>query len=314
MMDRCKTHHHHIMKLISGEISPHEQKELQDHAAGCPVCSALLNTDKMLAEMTNPIETPAQEAFISMRQSVLRQIRNRRRPKNAFSLTEWISDRKRGFSWQYAVATLLIFFSGFLTHLFLAGTEPTPQAEAALVDHIEQTAVYHTSLEQTQDSPYRFTDLQVERLNEDQLALSFTVSRHLKLIRQKDDPIISEILAQAIINQNATAARISFLDHTTAQGDPRIKEALLIALRTDPSAAVRLKALERLQTYPIDDDIRETLLQVLQADKSVSVRLIAIDYLTGQNIEKELIGETLGSQQEGKYAAIRQKALQYIRY
>lgn len=313
-MKKCNTYRSLLKKYIAGEINPADTEELLDHAASCPVCGGIIRTHDLLAQEPFPADIPSEKEFSHMRSVVLHDIPSGTRKRTPLSetLDEWLSVfmLKPAFS---AALTVVIFAAGFLSARILLN-ENAPDPERALVHAIGQTAAHHTSLQQTQDSPYRFTDLSVQSAEEGNLELSFTVSRHLSLIRSKDDPLTKEILAQSLVNELHTADRLQTINYVESIQGHRIQEALIIAIETDPSPAVRLRALSRLAEFPMDPEIRDALIGVLNADESVSMRLNAIDYLTENRIDAALIRESIDSQYPGKYSAVRNKLAHYINY
>jgi len=100
-----------------------------------------------------------------------------------------------------------------------------------------------------------------------------------------EDPRIQSLLVTGVtdgLNPNVRLQSIQVLHQAstgnTADAD-EVKQALLGALQHDPSALVRLKALEGLKPYAGDVSIRVALANVLQKDVDANVRAEAIGLL-----------------------------------
>jgi hypothetical protein len=102
-----------------------------------------------------------------------------------------------------------------------------------------------------------------------------------------DDPRIRQLLllgAKNRVNQGVRTDSVGLLADECRAGhecsDGPIRNALMVALRYDKSANVRLKALEGLQPYIGDDvRVRDAILGALMSDKDAEVRTQAISLL-----------------------------------
>jgi hypothetical protein len=102
-----------------------------------------------------------------------------------------------------------------------------------------------------------------------------------------DDPRIRQLLllgARNRVNSGVRDDSLGLLADECRAGhqcdDGPIRDALLVALRYDKSAAVRLKALEGLQPYVADDvRVRDAVLESIMKDTDPKVRVQAIGLL-----------------------------------
>lgn len=102
-----------------------------------------------------------------------------------------------------------------------------------------------------------------------------------------DDPGIRQLLllgAQSPLNPGVAQKSVSLLADECLAGhqcsDGPIRKALLVALRYDKSAAVRLKALNGLKPYVAEDmRVRDGVLEALMDDDDAAVRSRAIELL-----------------------------------
>ncbi len=102
-----------------------------------------------------------------------------------------------------------------------------------------------------------------------------------------DDPQIRQLLlvgTQSAVNPGVAQNSLSLLADECLAGhecsDGPIRKALLVALRYDKSAAVRLRALNGLKPYVAEDiRVRDAVLDALMNDEDATVRSRAIDLL-----------------------------------
>jgi len=305
---QCKQFKSLIIKYIADEINPRDREILEKHMDQCPDCRKLIESHSLTEETFKTVKLPEESEFLKMRQDVIRSIRTQPVKTSVF---QKIYDAIIALEYRTALgaaAAILLFFAGY----FINDFSNINKADTSFVEQMGSTAVRHTSLSETQNSPYRFSDLKVTELDEENLELSFTVCRTMNLVRTKDDPLTKEILAQNLINETGTAKRLQTINYSNSIFDNRIKQALILAVLNDPVDAVRLRAMSRLIEFSLDEEIKTTLLEVLEKDSSVSMRLSAIEYLMQNQTEKTYIDEVLSAQQHGKFSAVRNKALIYI--
>jgi hypothetical protein len=102
-----------------------------------------------------------------------------------------------------------------------------------------------------------------------------------------DDPQIRELLlvgAQSQVNPGVAQNSLSLLAEECLAGhecsDGPVRKALLVALRYDKSAGVRLRALNGLKPYVAEDmRVRDAVLEALMNDGDANVRSRAIELL-----------------------------------
>ncbi len=109
------------------------------------------------------------------------------------------------------------------------------------------------------------------------------------------DPQIQELLVSGVTdgsNPNVRLQSIQVLHQASSQitaDSEEVKQALLGALERDPSAGVRLKALEGLKQFSGDVSVRVALANVLQKDNDPTVRAQAIELLASHT-DGSLVG------------------------
>jgi len=129
-----------------------------------------------------------------------------------------------------------------------------------------------------------------------------------------DDPQIRQLLLIAAQNHTAGAhddsvgllaeeCRNGHQCGNDADGNP-VRNALMVALRYDKSAAVRLKALEGLQPYIAEDNrVRDAVLEALMHDDSAAVRTQAIALIepVGADSSVQEVLHTVSQQDDNPY-------------
>jgi hypothetical protein len=168
---------------------------------------------------------------------------------------------------------------------------PAPAARLALTltDLVDREAV--DSARGVGDTPFRYSNLRLRELDGDRLALTVDVAAEIDLVRSKNDPLVNDILADAMVSESSLGARLKAVK--LAGSNPRLHRALATAALHDPDVSVRLRALTRLvEQSPAAAETQETLLAVLESEESVAMRLLAVDSLNEDHLGPDLL-ETL---------------------
>ena len=95
----------------------------------------------------------------------------------------------------------------------------------------------------------------------------------------REDDGIRTLLLGAARGSDDPGVRMDSVEMLAGQSALENRNAILNAVRTDPNAAVRVKAIESLRQFPIDPAAREALEFVLAHDRDSGVRTVAIDAL-----------------------------------
>ena len=273
-MMSCKKYKTYIAKALAEEISPAEWTAFIEHAKHCPECQALLHIHTALNSEKPVFPMPAQEEFGQMRAQVLRRIQSKRPKKSPFNLGElWHIIYTS--AWRPAVAFSLIL--GFL----LGRMMPTEESNLGtkIIEGITTLAKERTQSFTEDKSKYRYDNVSFKELNENKVEMSFDVSTHVDVVRKKDDPLFRELLAQTLLSPVNTGTRLKAIGFMENLTDPKLKQALIHTLHHEPSPAVRMEAINRLQQFPSDDDIARIMREVIKKEEIVKIRIDALDYL-----------------------------------
>lgn len=309
-MSGCKTYQSMVKKLLSDEINETDKSELYRHAESCRHCRAVIKTYDHLKAQLSPVPHPNEARFRTMRQNVLQAIRAKQtgavKTRSSFRFNaffQWL--RQPAVAYAFA---LLLLISGWFLGRETSPANSEPSVFAPLTSGIKQTAFRPTM----EKASYLFENVRVRPAAHNRVKLSFNVSTHLEMVREKDDPLVKEVIAQSILNARLNGSQIKSLDYAKDFMDPKIKAALIKTMQHDDYMAVRLKAMEQLMAYPADPQIQEAMLQVLKNEPSTYMRLLAIDYLAKNEVEPSLLKPQLEALNEGRNAPVLMKARQYL--
>jgi len=168
-----------------------------------------------------------------------------------------------------------------------------------------------------------------DSVNTGEVEFTFDATKQVTMKGKLSDPSIQKILAEALVNEKNPGTRIQTVNaladisvkhagqtYGNNSLNPKVKSALLTALKFDGNPAVRLEALKALLNFPFDNDINEALLYTLQHDKNSGLRIAAINGLAsatqnGKTIDPETI-KILNQQvknDDNEYVRIRAASL-----
>jgi HEAT repeat protein len=131
-----------------------------------------------------------------------------------------------------------------------------------------------------------------------------------------EDPSIREFLVNGVtdgFNPNVRLKSIQILHEAPSNNadSEEVRQALLRALDHDPSAAVRLKALDGLKQFATDATVRKALASVLQKDDDPNVRLQAIDLLAAHH-DDSIVGVLQNLLQREDNSFVRGQMIQLL--
>lgn len=311
-MKKCKSYEKFLKKYITGEISAADEKRLLAHIKTCDYCREIYQLHHSLVDKKVDIPLPETNAFVKMREQVIRKIRLKRSQVAQPWYLKYLDNfmfylSKPAFA---SIFLVMVFIIGFLSRsLFL---EKTIQPKDYLLKNIKHTAMSNNNLRDVENSPYIFSNVQFREVDDQNIALSFDVATHVEFMSSKDDPLVKEVLAQSLLNPEPLGTRLKTLTFAQEIMDPKIKEALIFALKDDPDLAVRMRAMSSLMVYPDDQQIQDAFLQVLKEEESVNMRLMAIDYLAQTDVNAQALQNTMPYLKSDRDAAVRHKLNQYL--
>lgn len=126
--------------------------------------------------------------------------------------------------------------------------------------------------------------------------VSYTELKPYQYKVKANDPIVKKLLLARLLTDDNPGYRLKTvntigqrIEDNTIKADPKVKIALIIALKKDENAAVRKEALTLLINYKYDKDIRDAFLYVLSNDKNSGMRVAAINALASLKEKGEVM-------------------------
>lgn len=266
-----------IEALFEGRVDPDEATRLLgERAEDSAELEELAELVDTLARIDPAIDLPSDAEFGAARRQVLDRIAATDGPRRPSPWSRWLP----------LAAGLVAFAVGLAVGQSRA--ETAAPSEPTLADLVTRSA-----LATDRGNDFRFSNLRLEDVGNDMLAVSVNVESDLRLVRPKNDLLVSDILASSLISDdvNSLGARLKAVRY--APTNPRVHEALRTVVLHDADMSVRLKALERLiENHPRSTETQETLVTVLENEASVVMRLLALDALADDYLQPDLL-ETL---------------------
>ncbi len=309
MPDKNKTREL-LDKLISGGISEQEHRELKNLVQEFPEYNDVYQNHQLLMEADSPFEEPATEKLTAMRQSVIRNIRN----IELNTSSDWLSDFSdwvRGFVTkpEMAVAAITLLLGFFLGRIAPVDQE---SISSGLMQQISFLAQENDNFAASKNSPYRYSNIEIKEVNGGEVSLSFDVSTHLEMVREKKDPLVKEVIAQSLLNPTNLGSELKAISYSESMLDTKLKEALIFSMRNAPILAVRQNAMRNLTKYQQDEDIKNAFIEVLKDEESVKMRLMALDYFAEYKIDPDELRQIVETDDIKKSPAVWIKAKKYL--
>jgi hypothetical protein len=313
-MKECREFDLLMDRVQTAESSEEEREKLLDHLESCAACN---DAFEALGRLRNDdlYPEPAAEEFLAARRNVIREIRNKKDRKSwgGFSLPSF--HWRPVFAGICALAMLILgfFLGGGVMH---EGTRSDKSRSIigpdGLMQNIKYVAEGHAAYEDIVNSPFTYTNVRLAKENAGMVNLSFDVSRHLNLTLREEDPLLTEVLVQSLIEPSGVGTRLAAISMAGVVPDPKIKKSLIFAMLHDENLAVRITAQSKLVEHRGDAEIVDSLLTVLERERSVQMRLVAIDYLAGSNIQAERLKRAITSGKRDGSDAVFIRANQYL--
>jgi len=279
---KCEKAQQNIVLVTYGELPDEQMASLEEHLAGCEACSGELKAQLAMHEALacHPLVDPSPNLLASARMrldealdtipphGLLTRLRS--------NLFGWLGHMQGA----PALMTLLVgvgFLVGNFTNRYQVAHQPRLPSPVVLSNTTNGTIANVSGIVPTPNS-------QIVQVTYNRVVPE-TVQGSL------DDPQIRQLLmiaTKAPATNSVRTDSVALLANECRAGhqcvgDPDgggIRSALLVSLRYDKSAAVRMNALVGLQPYVAQDQrVRDAVLEALMHDSSPDVRTRAISLL-----------------------------------
>jgi hypothetical protein len=279
----CEIAHERIVTAAYGELPDEQLHELERHMTVCPDCHRdreQLLAMKILAEAHPVLEPPAN--LVARSRMRLEEALDALPPKRWYErLTQRMTNNFASIQAAPVAACLLLVVgagAGILGNYEFAQSRA---AHAAAAPVVSATANPATPAEITSISSI------VRQPNSEMVEVRYNQVVPEQMQGSLDDPKIRELLMLASENSASAGVRddsVGLLAAECRAGHScqaaGIRDALMVVLRYDKNAGVRLKALDGLEPYVAEDTrVRDAVLEALMNDADPRIRTEAVNIL-----------------------------------
>ncbi len=270
------------MLALYGELPDELGGALDRHLSTCDPCARELNAFRALHESLglHPVAEPSPNLLAQSRlrlddaldrlppHGLLTQLR--------VSLYNWIGHLQGA----PALATLLVglgFLAGNFLHRYQDARVPRPAPFVSTISTVQGSIANVTGIVQTADP--ETVQVRYNRLVPETIEGSLDSKEIRQLLMVGMNEATNAEVHESSVKLLSDECRVGHACLPEPDGTG-IRQALLVSLRYDRNAGVRMKALEGLQPYVgKDQHVRDAILEALMHDKSAGVRTAAIDLL-----------------------------------
>jgi len=281
---KCQSARDCIVLLNYGELPDELAGVLEQHLSGCEDCreelEAFQRFEERLAVM--PVQEPSPNLLAQSRMRLddaLDQI-----PPHGF-LTQL---RTNFYRWlghvqsAPALATLLLgvgFLSGNFTHRLQMARAPKPKTtDVVTINHPTEGVIANvTGIVQTPNS--ELVQVNYNKIVPESMEGSLDSPEIRNLLLVGTNAAATDKIRMNSVSLLTSECKAGHACQSTADGK-EIRHALMVSLRYDQDAGVRMKALEGLQRFVGQDQhVRDAVLEVVMHDPDAQVRKTAIGLL-----------------------------------
>ena len=281
---KCELAQETIVMAVYGELPDDRAPEFEQHLAGCEQCRQELEAVKALSSAMAllAVEEPPANLIARSRLRLEEAL-------DAIPRGSWLVRSFRRFGQGFgrlrgAPAAVSAVVVASLTVGGLSGFEASQISRHS--NTVAPTQLASDRDDGTLGDVANVSSI-VQQPNSENVEVVYNRLQPVAVSGSLDDPKIRQLLligARNRINPDVKDDSVGLLADECRAGhecnDGPVRDALLVALRYDKSAAVRLKALEGLQPYVSDDQrVRDTVLESLLKDPDPRVRTQAIGLL-----------------------------------
>jgi hypothetical protein len=162
-----------------------------------------------------------------------------------------------------------------------------------LVAAIGADAAANRELADVEDSPFTYSNVSFHGVEGDRVDLEFDITTHVRLTEPVESELVREVLVHSLLDPASAAGRLKALSYARGPMEPKVREALILAMRQDETLAVRLRALGLLAEQPRDQEVEAAVLAALREDEAVQMRLLALDYLAEHRVDHERLRDVI---------------------
>lgn len=281
---KCQSARDCIVLLNYGELPDELAGVLEQHLAGCEDCREELDSFQRFEERlaTLPVLEPSPNLLAQSRMRLddaldmipphgfLTQLRT--------NFYRWVGNVQSA----PALATLLLgvgFLSGNFVHRYQVASAPKPQGQGPVtLNHPAEGVIANvTGIVQTPNS--ELVQVKYNRIVPESMEGSLDSPEIRSLLMVATNAAATPVVRMDSVSLLTDECKAGHACQPTPDGNG-IRHALMVSLRYDPDAGVRMKALEGLQRYVGQDQhVRDAVLEAVMHDSDAQVRQTAIGVL-----------------------------------
>lgn len=293
---KCGEAHLQIALAAYDELSEEQVRDLERHLVDCPACLQQYNQLLAVKTLANawPVESPSAN-LVARSRARLEDALDALPPRRWYEhVASWMTRTASGLETAPAAALLLLVAGIGLGSV--GGYEFAAHRVVGPALRAESTSPRQTLADSALPNGAAPEIANISRIvrrpNSELVEVSYNEVEPRNISGSLDDPAIRQLLMLASENATSPDVRkdsVSLLASECRQGhgckgpelqQSGIREALMVALRYDRSAAVRRKALDGLEPYVGDDmRVRDAVLEALMNDPDAQIRSRAISIL-----------------------------------
>jgi hypothetical protein len=272
-----------VILAYYGELPDELAEPLEQHLMSCEECQEELRSMQAMETplATFPVVEPSPNLLAQSRMHLDEALDAI--PPHGF-LTRL---RTNFFSWMGhlqsapALATLLVgvgFLGGNFVNRYQVNNAPRPMPPGPTLSNVGQSVIGNvTSIERTPNT--EMVQVHYNRIVPETMEGSLDQKEIRELLLKGASATTDGIRAQSV-DMLASECKVGHECQASDDGRGGVRGALLVSLRYDKDAGVRLKALEGLQQYVSQDQrVRDAVLEALLRDPDANVRRATIDLL-----------------------------------
>jgi Putative zinc-finger len=280
---KCESAQENITLAVWGEIPDEQRLQLEQHLAVCETCSNELEAMQALAKAMSllPVEEPSANLLARTRLRLEEALDALPRESLLVRFTQRFSlGMSRLRSAPIAASALLVF--GLAAGAYGGYREGVRAHDASQASMILSAAKQNDT-----NAKIASVSSIIQEPNSENVVVNYDKLVPDSIHGTLDDPQIRQLLllgARDRMNPDVHDDSVGLLADECRAGhqctDGPLRDALMVALLYDHSAAVRLKALDGLQPYVgTDVRVRDAVLTALMKDSDARVRRAAIELI-----------------------------------
>jgi hypothetical protein len=277
-----------IPNYCYGEMSSDTEEALESHLAGCSVCQKELARHRKFLELLDERDAMVDAGLlVECRNNLSRAVRQQVAVNSSHSagwrgwhrVGEYLRDLSRvHIPFRIPVGAMALMALGFIAARY------TPEKFGGVREALAE--------------PMFSSVRSVEPNASGQVQIAVDQTRRRLVSGTPQDPTIQGLLVSGVTDGSNPTVRLRSIQilHEAPSNNAdsqQLRDALLGALDHDPSAAVRLKALDGLKQFATDAAVRKALANTLRKDDDAPVRVQAIDLLAAHH-DDSIVGVLQG--------------------